>query len=349
MVLWRTILHNTTHLQGESGMGIVILYLVGVAFLAVAGFWLIDRHIRKKGTTRRATPQLKKKWEPYMFLLPTLLLLLFMFGYPLINSFIMAFQNYKLTAPTKIHFNGLDNFRKLFGESDIWLIIRNSFTYVVVSVAGQFLLGLILALALNKRFRLRGLYQAIVFLPWSLSAFVIGLMHRWSFNGEYGVVNDMLLKLSIVNEKIAWLGTPGFSLAVVIIAMIWMGIPFFAIMILASLQSIPVNIYEASHIDGCGPLRRFFQITIPYIKPTIIVTILLRTIWIFNSFDLIVVITNGGPANYSQTLPSYMYTKAFSSYDFGLASALGVLLMAVLVVYVVLFLKTTRYNKAGNF
>ncbi len=330
-------------------MGIVILYLVGVAFLAVAGFWLIDRHIRKKGTNRRATPQLKKKWEPYMFLLPTLLLLLFMFGYPLINSFIMAFQNYKLTAPTKIHFNGLDNFRKLFGESDIWLIIRNSFTYVVVSVAGQFLLGLILALALNKRFRLRGLYQAIVFLPWSLSAFVIGLMHRWSFNGEYGVVNDMLLKLSIVNEKIAWLGTPGFSLAVVIIAMIWMGIPFFAIMILASLQSIPVNIYEASHIDGCGPLRRFFQITIPYIKPTIIVTILLRTIWIFNSFDLIVVITNGGPANYSQTLPSYMYTKAFSSYDFGLASALGVLLMAVLVVYVVLFLKTTRYNKAGNF
>lgn len=330
-------------------MGIVILYLLGVILLAVVVFWLIDRHILKKGRTHRARPQLKRKSEPYMFLLPTILLLLFMFGYPLINSFIMAFQNYNLTTPTKISFNGLNNFRKLFGESDIWLIIRNSFIYVAVSVAGQFFLGLTLALALNKKFKLRGLYQAIVFLPWSLSAFVIGLMHRWAFNGEYGVINDILLKLSIVNEKIAWLGTPGFSLAVVIIAMIWMGIPFFAIMILASLQSIPVNIYEASYIDGCGPLRRFFQITIPYIKPVIIVTILLRTIWIFNSFDLIVVITNGGPANYSQTLPSYMYTKAFSSYDFGLASALGVLLMTVLVVYVIVFLKTTRYNKAGNF
>ncbi|NBK25790.1 MAG: sugar ABC transporter permease, partial [Spirochaetia bacterium] len=99
----------------------------------------------------------------------------------------------------------------------------------------------------------------------------------------------------------------------------------------------------------CGVLRKFFQITFPFIKPTVIVTLLLRTIWIFNSFDLIVVITNGGPANYSQTLPSYMYTKAFSSYDFGLASALGVVLMVVLVFYVTAFLKVTKYNKAGEF
>jgi multiple sugar transport system permease protein len=339
-------------------MLILVLYLLGVALLCALGIWFIGRHSRQSTHSTHGRfshgkkhPRLgvQRKSEPYLFLLPTLLLLLLMFGYPLINSFIMAFQNYKLTAPGKIDFNGLDNFRKLFGESDIWLIIRNSFVYVLISVLGQFLLGMTLALALNKKFKLRGLYQAIVFLPWSLSAFVIGLMHRWSFNGEYGVINDMLIKLSLISEKIAWLGTPGFSLAVVIMAMIWMGIPFFAIMILASLQSIPINIYEASHIDGCGPLRRFFQITIPYIKPTVIVTILLRTIWIFNSFDLIVVITNGGPANYSQTLPSYMYTKAFSSYDFGLASALGVLLMAVLVVYVTIFLKTTRYNKAGNF
>ena len=120
-------------------------------------------------------------------------------------------------------------------------------------------------------------------------------------------------------------------------------------MILASLQSIPVAIYEASYIDGCGAIRRFWKIIMPYIKPTVIMTSLLRTIWIFNSFDLIVVITNGGPANYSQTLPSYMYTKAFSSYDFGLASALGVLLIGVLVLYVFFFLKTTKYNKAGEF
>lgn len=329
-------------------MGILVLYLVVVAVLCGLGIALIRKHAKRHAMAWESLA-MKRKTEPYLFLLPTLIPLILMFGYPLINSFIMAFQDYKLSAPGKNHFNGLANFQKLFSETDIWLIIKNSFIYVIISVAGQFLLGLTLAMALNKQFRFRGLYQAIIFLPWSFSAFVIGLMHRWSFNGEYGVVNDLLLKLNIISEKIAWLGTPGFSLAVVIIAMIWMGIPFFAIMILAALQSIPADIYEASHIDGCGPLRRFFMITIPYIKPTVIITILLRTIWIFNSFDLIVVITNGGPANYSQTLPSYMYTKAFSSYDFGLASALGVVLMAFLALYVLLFLKATNYNKAGNF
>ncbi len=329
-------------------MGMIFLYLVLLAILCGLGVWVIGRHSRKlRG--RYFSPSTQRKAEPYVFLFPTMLLLVLMFGYPLINSFVMAFQNYKLTAPNRIAFNGLDNFIKLFTETDISLIIKNSFLYVIFSVGGQFLLGLTLAMALNKRFPFRGLYQAIIFLPWSFSAFVIGLMHRWSFNGEYGVVNDLLLKFSVITEKIAWLGTPGFSLAVVIMAMIWMGIPFFAIMILAALQSIPNEMYEAAAIDGCGVLRKFFQITLPFIKPTVIVTILLRTIWIFNSFDLIVVITNGGPANYSQTLPSYMYTKAFSSYDFGLASALGVVLMVVLVLYVTVFLKATKYNKAGEF
>lgn len=329
-------------------MGILVLYLVGVALLCVAGIAFISKNFRRQNSSK-AIQSRKRRREPYLFLLPTLILLVLMFGYPLLNSSVMAFQQYKLTSPGNIHFNGLENFRKLFSDSDVWLIIRNSVVYVVASVSGQFLLGLVLALALKKTFPLKGLYHAVVFLPWAFSAFVIGLIQRWSFNGEYGVVNDLLIKFQLVSEKIAWLGTPGLSLLVVIIAMIWMGIPFFAIMLLAAMQSIPADVYEASYLDGCGAIRRFFRITLPYIKPTVIVTVLLRTIWIFNSFDLIVVITNGGPANYSQTIPSYMYTKAFSSYDFGLASALGVMLMAVLVIYVVVFLRTTKYNKAGDF
>ena len=324
----------------------LIVYLFGLLLIFAAAVMVLNKLIRKNGGS---SLNRTKKVEPYLFLFPTVLLLVLMFGYPLINSFTMAFQNYKLTNPGNVSFNGVENFRNLFSDSNIWLIIGNSLVYVTVSVTCQLILGMILALALNKKFALRGLYQAIVFLPWALSAFVIGLMHRWSFNGEYGVVNDLLLKLGIISEKIAWLGTPGYSLTVVIIAMVWMGFPFFAIMILASLQSIPATVYEASQIDGCGAIRRFWKITLPYIKPTVIVTVLLRTIWIFNSFDLIVVITNGGPANYSQTLTSYMYTKAFSSYDFGLASALGVLLIGVLVFYVIFFLKSTRYNKGGAF
>jgi len=329
-------------------MGLLILYLIGVLILCVAGIIFISKLSRKQNSSTKNI-KLKRRKDPYLFLLPTLILLVFMFGYPLINSFIMSFQHYNLSTPGNIYFNGFDNFKKLFSDSDIWLIIRNSFFYVIASVTGQVLLGLILALTLKKPFPFRGLYHAIVFLPWAFSAFVIGLIQRWSFNGEYGIINNLLINAGLITEKIAWLGTPGLSLLVVIIAMIWIGIPFFGIMILASMQSIPADVFEASYIDGCGPIRRFISITFPYIKPTLIVTILLRTIWIFNSFDLIVVITNGGPANYSQTLPSYMYTKAFSSYDFGLASSLGVMLIVVLIVYETIFLKATHYNKAGDF
>lgn len=329
-------------------MGKIVLYLIFlIAAFVLAFIWMSSR--KNHNHPRILSGHAKAKLEPYLFILPAFILLLVMFGYPLIKSFLMAFQNYKLSAPNNIHYNGFDNFKKLFSDRDIILVIINSFIYVIASVTLQFLLGMTLALALKKNFRGRGIYQSIVFLPWAFSAFVVGLMFRWSFNGEYGVINDILLKLGVINEQIAWLGTPGLSLLVVIFAMIWIGVPFFAIMILAALQSIPSDVYEAADIDGCNGIKKFFSITLPYIKPTIIMTLLLRTIWIFNSFDLIVVITNGGPASTSQTLPSYMYTRAFSSYDFGLASALGIALLLVLAVYSVVFLAITKYNKAGDF
>ena len=291
----------------------------------------------------------KTKMEPYFYILPVALILILTFGYPLLKSIVMAFQNYKLSNINDVYFNNFANFKKMFGDSDFLLLLKNSLIYVVISVTGQFVLGLILALALKQKFRGRGFYQAIVFLPWAFSSFVVGLLFRWSFNGEYGVVNDLLMKIGIVDKGIAWLGTPGFSLGVIILAMIWLGIPFFGIMILAALQSIPEEVYEAADVDGCGLINKFFGITLPYIKPTVIITILLRTIWIFNSFDLVVIITGGGPANYSQTLPSYMYTKAFSGYDFGLAGALGLMLIVILSIYAIIFLKISNYDKAGDF
>ena len=318
----------------------LILYLVGLAIVVALSIIYIGRRVRNH--TRAVL-------EPYLFILPALVLLIFLFGYPLINSSIMAFQNYNLADPKNIYFNGLGNFKKMMADRDIGMVIRNSVIYVVCSVLGQFILGLILALALRKRFRGRGIYQSIVFLPWAFSSFVIGIMFRWSFNGEYGVVNDILMKLRAITQGIAWLGTPGLSLLVVILAMIWLGVPFFAIMYLAALKSIPENTYEAAEVDGCTPIRKFFSITLPYIKPTIIITILLRTIWIFNSFDMIVIVTGGGPASTSQTLPSYMYTRAFAGYDFGLAAALGVLLMVILAIYAICFLKFSKYNAAGDF
>ena len=303
----------------------------------------------KKGIRTETISKLSQ-YEPYFFLSPVLISMLIMMGYPLIRSIIMAFLNYQLTRPNDIYFIGFGNFMKIFMEdAHMPMILLNTLKWVFISVGFQFLFGLILALTLKKPFKGRNIYQSIVFLPWAFSSFAVGIMFRWCFNGEYGVVNYILMKAGIITEKISWLGSSELALITVIIAMIWIGVPFFAIMYLAALQSIPLDIYEAATIDGCGRIKTFFKITLPYIMPTVITTLLLRTIWVFNSIEMIMIMTGGGPAYSSETVTSYMYTKAYGTQDFGMAAAMGMLVMIVLMLYSGLFLRGTRYEESGDF
>lgn len=291
----------------------------------------------------------KKRLEPICLLLPTIILLLVFIAYPLVNTFVLSFQDYKLTALGDARFNGLDNFKAIVTDPYFSLILRNSFIFTFVTVGLQFTLGMILALALNKPFKGRNIYQAIVFLPWSISALVIGFTFRWLFNAEFGPINDILLKLGIIDQKVSFLGDTKLALLCVIIAMVWYGVPFFGIMLTAAFQSIPGDLYEAADIDGGGAIKKFIYITLPYAKPTIVLTILLRTIWVFNSADLIYVMTNGGPSNSTHTLASYMFSKAYSTLDFGQTGALGVMFMLGLVIYALLFMKVTNYDGSGGF
>lgn len=302
--------------------------------------------IRKMKRNRERT---RKKPEAFLLLLPTILLLLVFIAYPLVNTIMLAFQEYKLTSAAGAHFNGIDNFRAIVSDPYFLLILRNSLIFTFVTVALQFLLGLTLALALNKPFRGRNIYQAIVFLPWSISALVIGFTFRWLFNAEFGPVNDILLKLGVIEQKVSFLGNGSVALGCVIIAMVWYGVPFFGIMLTAAFQSIPSDLYEAADIDGSGAVKKFFYITLPYAKPTMILTLLLRTIWVFNSADLIYVMTNGGPGNKTHTLASYMFNKAYSTLDFGQTGALGVMFMVGLVLYALGFMKITGYDGSGGF
>lgn len=287
----------------------------------------------------------RKKLEPHIFMIPSYIILLVFLGYPLLNCLRLAFSNYKITQPDDISFAGFGNFIKIFQDPEIVMISLNTLKFVAITLSLQLILGFILAMALKKRFRGRGIYQGIVFLPWAFSGFIVGLTFQWLFNAEYGPINDILLKLGIINEKISFLGSPDLALWTVIIALVWQGIPFFGIMILAALQSIDEGLMEAAVIDGASAFQRFTNVTIPCIKPTLIVTIMLRTIWIFNNADIIYIMTNGGPANTSHTLASYMFTKAYSTLDFGYASALGVLFMIGMILYVGGFVKITKFNQ----
>lgn len=289
-----------------------------------------------------------RRFQPYLLLLPAIVVVLAFFAYPVAKAFQLAFMHYVLFEPNNIGYAGLENFRALFADPNMLRILLNSIIWVVATVGFQFILGFALALALNSRFKGKNLYQAVVFLPWAVSAFLIGMIFKWMFSERGGLVNHLLLETGLINKSIPFLAIPYASIIPVIIAMIWYGVPFFGIMILAALQSVPDEMLEAADIDGAGRFRKLFQIIMPYIKPTLILTLLLRVIWVFNSADLIYIMTDGGPANSSHNLPSYIFNKVGYSADFGQASALGVLMLIVLILYTVVFLRITRYKEAGD-
>ena len=262
-----------------------------------------------KGNTKKR--KWDRRWEPYLLLSPALLIVLVVMGYPLLYSVRLSFLNYNLMRPKDIYFTGFSNYARIFQDPEIPKVMWNSVKWVVIVVSAQFLLGLVLALLLNSKFRFKGVYQSVVFLPWSPAR---GRSTTRPMEGK-----------------------------------LWYGIPFFGIMILAALQSISTDVIESARIDGASSTGIFFRIMLPYIKPTILTTLLLRVIWVFNSSDMLYVMTDGGPAYSSSTLPLYVFNQAFASLDFGYGSAVGIFIMLLLTVYALIYLKVTKYHEAGDF
>jgi multiple sugar transport system permease protein len=282
-------------------------------------------------------------------LIPALLLVLAFTYYPFLKGMVMAFQDYKLFDLRSVHFVGFDNFKAAFNDPKFLTALQNSGYWVFFSLILQFLFGLLLALVLKKQFRGRGVYQGFVFYSWALSGFLIGMIWKWMFNSQIGVINDLLLQAGIIHERIGFLSDPKWAMISVIIANVWYGIAFFAIMLLAALQSVPSELYEAAVMDGAGGFRKLWNVTLPYIMPTIIATTLLRAIWIFNDPTIIYGLTNGGPAGSTHILSSLMLDKIIYGGDYGAASAIGIIMIVILLLYTIFFLSVTKAEKAGEF
>ncbi|AGA07532.1 sugar ABC transporter permease [Sinorhizobium meliloti] len=270
---------------------------------------------------------------PYLYTAPALILIVTVMLLPLVLGISYAFRDIQLLNPFSGGFVGLDHFRALAQDQAFFRSLRNTLWWTGASVFLQFAFGLILALLLDKPFHGRAIAQALVFLPWAVPSFLAGLNWAWLFNPVVGPLPHWLFALGIMSQPTNILSDPQLAMWGPIVANIWWGIPFFAITLLAALQAIPRDLYEAASIDGAGPLQRFLSITLPFLAPTIAITILLRTVWISNFADLIIVMTNGGPADRTQIVASYIFTQAFKRLDFGYASAIALVLLALLLAY----------------
>lgn len=286
--------------------------------------------------------------EPWLYAAPALILIVTVMLVPLVLGLSYAFRDVQLLDPFSGGYVGLQHFRDLMQDVAFSRALKNTFFWSGASVALQFIFGLILALLLDKPFYGRGIAQALVFLPWAVPSFLSGLNWAWLFNPVVGPLPHWAAALGLMDAPNNLLSDPQHAMWGPIIANVWWGIPFFAITLLAALQAIPRDLYEAASIDGANGLQRFRSITLPFLAPTIAITVLLRTVWIANFADLIIVMTNGGPADRTQIVSSYIFTQAFRRLDFGYASAIAVVLLLLLLAYslLIVLLRQTLLKKA---
>lgn len=282
---------------------------------------------------------LKRNIRPYLLLTPALLVVLSVVFVPLFNAILMSFQSYDLRHPKDIGFIAFANYIEAFHDELFWKSLLRTFFWVVFGVGFQFVGGFALALLMNKSFKGRGIIRSLSLIPWVTPGVLIGLMWQWMYNGNYGVLNDILVnKLHLFAENIPFLASSSTAFPSVIVTIVWQGIPFFALMLLAGLQGISHDLYEAADLDGANRWDKLVNITIPGLRNTIYVTTLLRIIWVANSVDVIFNMTGGGPAYSTQTLSVYVYNKSVAL-DMGYASAMSLILTMLLCCVSIPYLK----------
>lgn len=293
----------------------------------------------------------KRRRFVILMLLPSIIFPLIFTYYPMVRGSMMAFQNYNLMNLKNVQWIGLDNFKNLLKPSianSFPLTVMNTVKWVVISLFFQFTIGFAMALLLKKKFKGSNIYQGLIFFPWAVSGFIIGIMWRWMYNGTSGVFNDILVnKLHILSQPVGWLADKHIALYACIIANIWYGIPYFTIMITAALRGVSEDLYGVASVDGANALQKFIHITVPSIKSVLLLTVLLRVIWIFNFPDLIYSMTSGGPAGSSHIVTSYMM-QLVQSLDYGLASAVGLLSVVFLMIFAAIYLVATNRVNAED-
>ncbi len=295
------------------------------------------RAVEIPGVSSKRRSRSKTRIHPFLFVAPSVLMLVVLLVLPLGQAFLRSFQVDAIW--------GFDNYARAFRNDHLArLAIRHTFLFALLSVVGQYLIGFTVALILNERLPLRGLFRVLFMVPWMFPAVVPGIVWRWMFDGLYGVINEILYRIGYYAESdtpIAWLGQTSTALPATIVANVWRGFPFMMVLLLAGLQAVNQETYEAASIDGANAWQRFRDVTLPAMRGISYVALLLAWIGSFMNFAIVQVMTAGGPANASEVFATLIYKNAFLYADPNYAATLGILLLFCLMIPGGLYVRAT--------
>jgi multiple sugar transport system permease protein len=282
-----------------------------------------------------------EKIVPYIYIFPTALFLGAVMGFPILFSVVMSFQKYTLETlvSRQAEFIGFQNYYAIFANPAFATALKHSLIFTFCSILFQFTIGLALAILFSKAFPLSNVMRGLLLSGWQIPSVVIGTLFLWLFNLDYGLINFLLTSTGLVKEPIGWVVQANAALPAVIIANIWLGIPFNTILLSAGLSGLPDDVYEAATVDGANGWQKIVYITIPLLRSTILAVLMLGFIYTLRVFDLIWIITKGGPGEATEVLPTFAYRLSFISFNFGQSAAVAVVILLILLSAAVLYLK----------
>lgn len=290
----------------------------------------------------------KHNYTRWLFVLPALIVVLALFVYPISSSIYFSFTS-KHLIKQDYQWVGLTNYTELLKDPQLWAALGNSVKWTVMSLFGQIFVGFTAAIALNHVKHLKSFYRILLIIPWAFPTIVIALAWKWILNGVYGFLPNLLMDMGITEGLPQFFVGSTWPFLVVVGINIWFGAPLIMVNVLSALQTVPQDQYEAARIDGARDWQSFLYITVPHIKMVVGLLVVLRTVWVFNNFDIIYLITGGGPAGTTMTLPIYAYNMAWTSKLLGRSSAVTVMIFFLLMAVCLCYFKViSRWEKEEN-
>lgn len=282
-----------------------------------------------------------------LMLMPAVVIMVVFVAYPVLSTIWSSFTNAKIQNLNP-EFVGMDNYVKAFKDPLVKSSLVFTVGFTVIATSLETVLGMMLALIMNRKFKGQGLVRAIILIPWAIPTIVSGMMWQFMFAEGYGIINQLLLKSGMIEASIPWLTNARWSFLAIVIADTWKTSPYMSLMLLSGIQTIPVELYESASIDGANAWNKFRYITLPLLKPVLMVSLLFRTVQSFRIYDLICALTNGGPANSTQSLTMYTVKTYFNFGNTGYGAALAMLTFAVSMVIALLFADGMKEKMKGG-